>query len=326
MPTYKRPLFLKRAINSILLQDYQNVEVLVVDDNNDGDQFRIETELVMQSYIGNAKVKYYKHHQNSNGSAARNTGIQNAEGDYIVFLDDDDYLLPERIKKAVNFLDSSSPDIGGCCVNYLKKYKKLIYKESNYNCITKDCSGLLDGSIDYAAGSTLMLKKEVIDIIHGFNPSYKRHQDWEFIIRVLQKYKIASIPFVGVVISADGIRNNPNTQLLIEMKDKIFNEFESIIEQFSQPIQKRISIKQQSEVLYSYLRGRNFRNAVTYYKQSSLDSSILINEAPHIMLSCITSIWPSFMIAVYWLYNYKYRKYKKLINNLERLYNDYSPT
>ncbi len=50
IPTYKRPSFLKRAINSVLLQSHSNVEVIVVDDNNDDDQYRQETMSVMQEF------------------------------------------------------------------------------------------------------------------------------------------------------------------------------------------------------------------------------------------------------------------------------------
>ena len=91
IPTFKRPGELGRAINSVLAQTYSNIEVVVVDDNNDGDEFRKETELFMKRFESNDRVKYIKHTKNQNGSAARNTGIANSDGEFIAFLDDDDF-------------------------------------------------------------------------------------------------------------------------------------------------------------------------------------------------------------------------------------------
>ena len=101
IPTYKRPTMLGRAIDSVLNQSYTNTEVVVVDDNSNGDMFRMETIQYMEKYINDYRVKYIKHERNQNGSAARNTGIQNSVGEYIAFLDDDDYFLKNRIKDAM---------------------------------------------------------------------------------------------------------------------------------------------------------------------------------------------------------------------------------
>ena len=111
IPTYKRPNMLGRAIDSVLGQSYTNIEVVVVDDNSDGDKYRLETIQYMERYANDYRVKYIKHKTNQNGSAARNTGIQNSVGEYIAFLDDG-YFLKDRIKEAIHFLQNSSADCG----------------------------------------------------------------------------------------------------------------------------------------------------------------------------------------------------------------------
>ena len=105
IPTYKRNEKLKKAIESILKQTYQNIEIIVVDDNNPNTEYRKKNEILMQSYIKNSKVKYIKHEKNKNGAAARNTGINAANGKYIGFLDDDDEFLPTKIEKQVDVLE-----------------------------------------------------------------------------------------------------------------------------------------------------------------------------------------------------------------------------
>ena len=83
IPTYSRPTFLKRCIESVLNQTYKNIEIFVVDDNNPDTDARRQTEEVMQQYANNPVVRYLQHEKNRNGSAARNTGWRCASGKYI---------------------------------------------------------------------------------------------------------------------------------------------------------------------------------------------------------------------------------------------------
>ena len=90
IPTYNYANFLSKAIESVLRQTYQNVEIVVVDDGS-GDH----TRQVVDSYD---TVKYF-YQKNKGLSAARNTGIQHAKGNYLVFLDADDWLERDAIEK-----------------------------------------------------------------------------------------------------------------------------------------------------------------------------------------------------------------------------------
>ena len=74
IPTYSRPLYLKRCIESVLNQTYSNIEIFVVDDNNPDTEFRRDTEKIMSEYLNHKNVTYLQHECNKNGSAARNTG------------------------------------------------------------------------------------------------------------------------------------------------------------------------------------------------------------------------------------------------------------
>lgn len=324
IPTYKRPKFLLRAIASVLCQDYENVEILVVDDNNDGDEFRNETSSFMNRFTNNPNVKYLKHVKNSNASAARNTGIKNASGDYIAFLDDDDYFLPQRISYAVDFLENSSTDVGGCCVNYIKKYKTKIYKVSNYDCTSNNCVELLTTSVDYGAGSTLMIKREVLSEIGLFDTSYWRHQDWEFLIRIFRKYKIVTLPYWGVVICADGYRNSYNPQLAIDMKEKIFFDFSKDLLMLQKNQFEKITKAQSLELIHTCLKSRQYAKGLKIYAFISKNfGSLKLNCYPQLILSAIIGVCPSFMLLVYFIFNIRYRKYHPLVKSIESQYLDF---
>lgn len=93
VPTYNRIELLKRALQSVLNQNYQNIEVIVVDDkSSDGTQAFL-TELVKKD----PRVKSILKEVNSGACISRNLAIESATGEFITGLDDDDYFLPGRV-------------------------------------------------------------------------------------------------------------------------------------------------------------------------------------------------------------------------------------
>lgn len=125
IPVHDGGHVVKRAIESCLVQDYKNVEIIVVD-NNSTDNTR---EVVLSFAKKTNKVKYF--YTNLKGrSNARNIGLSKATGDYIKFLDADDKLSNLGVKKSVNFLDKNTNFFAVCgtieYVNELKGVKKKV--------------------------------------------------------------------------------------------------------------------------------------------------------------------------------------------------------
>ena len=104
IPTYKRPKELKRAVSSVLSQDYDDLEVIIIDDNPPESETKAATEAAVASMRG--PIIHLKNEQSLGGGGARNRGIENARGEYIAFLDDDDEWLPGKLKPQVELLDS----------------------------------------------------------------------------------------------------------------------------------------------------------------------------------------------------------------------------
>ncbi len=93
MPTYNRQEYLAEAINGILGQTYKDFELIIVNDGGTDD-----TDILMDYFLGDKRVKYIKLSKNSGISAARNAGIKEAKGEYIMVADSDDLSSPDRMK------------------------------------------------------------------------------------------------------------------------------------------------------------------------------------------------------------------------------------
>jgi len=101
IPTYNRPLLLKRSIKSVLKQVHHErffLEIIVVDD---GSYMPVD----LAAFEGE-NIRYLRLKQNSGPQVARNKGIEMAEGDWIVMLDDDDELLPDTLENAIHKIRS----------------------------------------------------------------------------------------------------------------------------------------------------------------------------------------------------------------------------
>ncbi len=101
IPTYNRAQMVCQAIESVLEQTFDNFEIVVVDDGStDG------TERVLRRRYGD--TIHYLHQENQGRAVARNQGIRASSGEYLLFLDSDDLLLPQGIEHEVAYLDAHS--------------------------------------------------------------------------------------------------------------------------------------------------------------------------------------------------------------------------
>lgn len=265
IPTYSRPKNLKRAINSVLNQTYKNIEIIVVDDNGIDTQEQKETENVIKEYLLLSNFFYLKHERNMNGSAARNTGIRYSHGEYIAFLDDDDEFLDQKIEIQVNALERLDKSWGGCYCNI-----DIVGREIKTICNSKSgnlVEDLLLGSVRFNS-STLLLRKDVCQELNGFDESFVRHQDWEFMIRFFRDYKIY-LPSKEILInkySSSEHLNISKSKSFIEIKNKFLNTFKDDIDKC--PSKNAIYHKHWMEIANSLLRDHEYNLSIFYLNRA----------------------------------------------------------
>ncbi len=188
IPTYDRAGIVIRAIQSVLTQTYQNLEIIVVDDGS-----RDNTCEVIER-LHDPRVRYIRHDANQGGSAARNTGIEVAAGEYVAFLDSDDEWLPEKLEKQVRLLQGSDSSVGAV-------YTGLIvineHKEKANITIPKYRGAIL-GELFSAnrvgTASSVMVRRECFSRVGAFDSAMVSCQDWDMWIRLSKYYKFDFVP------------------------------------------------------------------------------------------------------------------------------------
>lgn len=178
----------ERALESVLNQTYKNVEVIVVDDSPEEYVQRIYVKQMVEGH----GVKYISHGCSLGACMARNTGLAEAKGNYIAFLDDDDEWLPEKIEKQI--------------LKFNKEEIALVYCGSK---IQNDITGELisrntqwySGKIydvllmDNYIGSTSfpLIRTHALQDIGGFDPLMPSAQDYDVWLRLAQKYEVSYV-------------------------------------------------------------------------------------------------------------------------------------
>lgn len=131
IPTYNNEKYIISAIQSVLNQNYLNIECIVVNDGSTD-----ETAFVIANSIAERKISYY-YQENKGVSAARNLGIEKSTGDYLLFLDADDILAPNAINDLLSCLLQENVEMCvGLAENELGLEKKFIYSNQLANLIS----------------------------------------------------------------------------------------------------------------------------------------------------------------------------------------------
>lgn len=258
IPTYKRADMLEKAINSILNQTYRYVMVTVVDDNNPQTEWRKKTSELMEKFANEKRVQYICHKKNKNGSAARNTGLKYTNGEFVCFLDDDDYFIEDKIEKQVKYLlENSNKD--ACFCDYIKNGKNICLANK------KDFShDILLGFLTPQT-SGIMFRRKVIDELKGFDESYYRHQDYELLLRFYDHFSMGKIDEVLYVRERSEVDNKPNGLKLETLKKKMFEEFGyklDMLEKNEPGYKRKVMVYNYIDIMKSYMKQKDVKNSL----------------------------------------------------------------
>ncbi|WP_180066577.1 glycosyltransferase [Acinetobacter sp. YH12129] len=181
IPTFNRVELLKRAVKSVQDQTYQNLEIIIVDDcSTDGTH-----EYLKQVSKEDKRVRFFLKETNSGACVSRNIAIENAKGEFITGLDDDDYFDKKRLELFVKNGHKINGDCMGLCTLYslhydfgIKKSNKLFKSRKIYQ---------NDLYVSNEIGNQIFTRTEFLQKIEGFNEKLSCLQDLDCWIRLLKK-------------------------------------------------------------------------------------------------------------------------------------------
>lgn len=262
LTTFNRAELLPRVIDSVLHQTFTGFELLIVDDFSQD-----QTSEIIRTF-NDDRIKYVRHGENRGLSAARNTGIFHAIGEYIAFLDDDDEWIPTKIEKQVRHIQRLPESVG------------MVYCWMNYhegNRVVSERHPKLRGNIfmyvlenqPLGNGSTFLVRRSVINNIGGFDETLNRGIDGDFVRRVCLKYEVDFVPEVLVkynighgykritIFDEQGIRNALKGERIKLVK------FKKELSKYPRQSSSIYAI-----IAYHYSQLGDWQNSLTFYRKA----------------------------------------------------------
>lgn len=183
VPVYNRPEIIKETLPLMLSQDYENYEVIAVDDGS------TDNSLEVLNSIQHPKLKVYSKTNGERG-AARNYGAQKANGKYVNFFDCDDWMYPNHLSVAKKLIDENSdPEV---------MHTSYEHKDTNGNVLFAMLPPAIGTArkliyTNFLACNPVFIRRDIF-LKNPFNESRKLSsaEDWEIWLRLASRYKIVS--------------------------------------------------------------------------------------------------------------------------------------
>ena len=216
MPTYNREKIIKKAIKSVVEQSEKDIELIIVDDGSTDN-----TDEVVKNF-NDSRIKYYKRKNHGIG-ASRNFGLEKATGEYITFLDSDDYLDNDFVKKMYSEIKKKKLDILVC--DYIGFYENGNHEKHHIKEFTKTTlyeNPDLINIVNLAPWAKLYNKK-IFDNKDIRFPETIKYEDVNFVIKAFKAAKsIGKLNEYLVYYFVDNV-----SETLI-VNDKVFDVFKVI--------------------------------------------------------------------------------------------------
>lgn len=262
MPTYNRPEYIQRAVNSVLEQTYKDFELIIVDDNLEGSDAHINTQKIITSY-NDDRVKYIKNKGNLGGALSRNVGIFAAKDEYITFLDDDDMYLPDRleiqlkemIKNDWDFsvMDGATYDISDNKI--AERHQKLTNSMSKEELIKVNLIYHISGT------NTFMFRTEFLRSINGYDNVPAAHEFFLIQKTIINGAKIGYIPRILIKNYMHGGEQLSKSHKKIEAQKILINEKKRFFYLLTKSEERYVMCRYHGVLFFVHFRNKNYFKA-----------------------------------------------------------------
>ena len=265
IPTYKRTDKLDRDVWSVLGQTYKNLELLLVNDNVPDDEYTKSLLEKVKAYQTDFRFHLLLQERHINGAVARNFAIKQSTGEYIAFLDDDDWWEKNKLEEQVKELSALDESWGGvsCKMTFYDESMRVISKSKKYRDgnIYRD---ILTLQSDVATG-TLLLRHTALDDAGYFDEKLLRNQDLQLLVFFTYKYKLKEVDeYLHCVDVSDSQNRASDGFKAITIKENFYKSVKPILKTLTKSDMTCVDSMRNFEIAYIFLRGHDYKNAMKY--------------------------------------------------------------
>jgi glycosyltransferase involved in cell wall biosynthesis len=218
IPVYNRQPLGERALRSARSQDVSDMEIVVVDDSS------VPAFVLPADLAADPGIRVIRHEQNQGAGRARDTGVAAASGDWIAFLDSDDYWLPGTLAPRLEMAERAFAATGDPMVAYSAGF--VLDRQSNGQHHQETRIPLGSAKLQdfvsgcwFAHGSTALLRREVFARIGGTDPALRRFEDYDWFVRFsLAGGRLEVWPHIATIVE---VTKKPTVSAVHEVVDHL---------------------------------------------------------------------------------------------------------
>jgi GT2 family glycosyltransferase len=238
--TFNRREMLANALNSILLQTYQNFEIIVV---NDGGE---DITDVIQSLDSKERIISLRHDENQGVAASRNTALKAAKGKYITYLDDDDIYYQDHLAVVLDELQKDKFKVVYTDSDVITQ----VYQSGRYEFCERKTFGSIDFDFkrllvsNYIPTLNMAHLADILNNVGYFDESLRSHEDWDLWIRMARKYDFYHIRKVTTALT----KRSDNTSQTSGHRKNFFDTYKVVQQRYKHLIEDEETVEQQAQV------------------------------------------------------------------------------
>ena len=277
IPTYNRAAFIEETIASVLQQNYPHYEIIVIDNCSTDN-----TEELLQPFIRAGQIQFIKHEENYERARSRNTGMDAARGDFVTFLDSDDFMYQDNLADAARYAQAHPESL--CFQNLFELVdgqRNLIYN-FKFPSLANQTKAIAYGNFMSCIGD--FIHREIYSRYRfDTSPEVTGSEDWDFWLRVLADYKVGRIEKIN-----NGIRHHEgrsvNNQDLVSLRQGLEQIIAKITEDphLKEVYRRYLKHIEATSLIYTAIlanSGFRYGEALRYlYGAVKKDISILISR------------------------------------------------
>lgn len=294
VPVYNVKQYLEKCLNSILNQTYKNFELIIVDDgSNDG------SKDICDEYLKkNKKIKVI-HKQNGGLSDARNFGVEKACGDYLLFIDSDDYIEPLLLEKLNESLQLAKVDIVRFGLNVVDENYKIKFKSNEANYTNVKPVDLIDQLINTKFLEAACFYCYNLNFFKNNNFKYEKgklHEDFGLTPLIICKSKNMSwINYNGYnyLQRNNSIINNKNEKIEKQKFKDILSHYDNFINNYKdEKIYKKLLCYLTESIIYKgkYLNNEEYIKYKKELKKRKVSKRIYVYNYKKLIKKIIATI------------------------------------